>query len=328
MVEVKHWADLGDGAARSAPVSALDLEGALSALAAHVANPQVGLFGPDSMMWRISRESSIFLGSAPAIMLQLAHPWVAAAIVDHSPVLSDPVGRFHRTFGIYHVMQFGTLDQALAAARRLYRRHAAVHGTMRETVGPFPAGSPYRANDADALRWVHATLVDTGLRVYERVQGPLPRPERDRYWAESRRLAALFGLSPEDLPADWDGFAAYVAAMHRSPVLTVGDDARAIIEGLFRHGRRWARMPGWYAAVTASLLPDRLREGFGLAYGPRQRAAADRVFALTRATIPFLPDRLRYVGPYQEARARLKGAERPDVGVRLANRFWIGRPAM
>jgi uncharacterized protein (DUF2236 family) len=328
MTAVRHRADLADGDSRSAPVSAHDLERAIAALAATVADPQVGLFGPGSVTWRIARESSIFLGSAPAIMLQLAHPWVAAAIVDHSPVLADPVGRFHRTFGIYHVMEFGTLDQALAAARRLYRRHATVRGTMRETVGPFAAGSPYRANDADALRWVHATLVDTGLRVYERVQGRLPQPERDRYWAESRRLAALFGLPPEDLPADWDGFAAYVTAMHRSPVLTVSADARAIIEGLFRRGRRWARMPGWYAAITASLLPDRLREGFGLPHGPRQRAAADRVFAAARAAVPFLPDRLRYVGPYQEARARLRGAERPDVGVRLANRFWIGRPTM
>ena len=114
--------------------------------------------------------------------------------------------------------------------------------------------------------------------------------------------------------------------MHRSPVLTVSADARAIIEGLFRRGRRWARMPGWYAAVTASLLPDRLREGFGLPHGPRQRAAADRVFAAARATIPFLPDRLRYVGPYQEALARLRGAERPDIGVQAGQPI-LDRPA-
>jgi uncharacterized protein (DUF2236 family) len=328
MMEVRHRAELADGGSRSVLVAARDLGGALSALAASVPDPEAGLFGPDSVTWRISREASVFLGSVPAIMLQLAHPWVTAAIVDHSPVVADPVGRFHRTFGIYHVMQFGTLDQALAAARRLYRRHVAVHGTMRETVGPFPAGSPYRANDADALRWVDATLVDTGLRVHERVHGPLPRPERDRFWVESRRLAGLFAIPDADLPADWDGFAAYVAAMHRSPVLTVGGDARAIIDGLFRYGRRWARMPGWYAAVAASLLPDRLREGFGLPYGPRQRATADRIFALVRTTLPLLPDRLRYVGPYQEARARLAGTPRPDLGVRLANRFWIGRPAM
>ena len=219
-------------------------------------------------------------------------------------------------------MEFGTLDQALAAARRLYRRHATVRGTMRETVGPVRGGLALRANDADALRWVHATLVDTGLRVYERVQGRLPQPERDRYWAESRRLAALFGLPPEDLPADWNGFTAYVAAMHRSPVLTVSADACAIIEGLFRRGRRWARMPGWYAAVTASLLPDRLREGFGLPHGPRQRAAADRVFAAACATITLPP------GP-PALRRPLPGSPRPPPGRRAAgHRRQAGQPVL
>jgi uncharacterized protein (DUF2236 family) len=309
-------------------VTAESLTRQLEGLAATTPDPRAGILGPDSVSWRIDREASVFLGAAPALLLQLAHPWVAAAIADHSSVLADPIGRFHRTFGAVYTMVFGTLDQALGASRRLYRRHAGVRGTMRETVGPFPAGSPYRANDLDALRWVHATLVDTACRVHELVHGPLTAIDRERYWAESRRFAGLYGIPAAELAADWDGFQAYVAAMHRSPVLTVGSDARRIADGVLHRRAPWPRTPAWYDALAARLLPDRLREGFGLPYGPHQRAAAERPVATARALLPWLPDRLRFVGPYQEARARLAGAPRSDVGVRLVNQLWIGRPAL
>jgi uncharacterized protein (DUF2236 family) len=70
----------------------------------------------------------VFLGAGRALLLQLAHPWVAAAISEHSKTFADPIGRFHRTFNITFTMVFGTLDQALAASRRLHRRHAVVTG--------------------------------------------------------------------------------------------------------------------------------------------------------------------------------------------------------
>jgi uncharacterized protein (DUF2236 family) len=120
-----------------------------------------GVFGPASLMWRVDREAAIFLGAGRALLLQLAHPWVAAAIAEHSRTLGDPIGRFHRTFATVFSMVFGSLDQALASSRRLHRRHAAIEGYLPTAVGPFAAGSRYRANDIAALRWVHATLADT-----------------------------------------------------------------------------------------------------------------------------------------------------------------------
>ena len=105
-----------------------------------------------SLTWRIDREALTFLGAGRALLLQLAHPWVAAAIAEHSKTIDDPIGRFHRTFAVVFTMVFGTLDQALSAARALHRRHAAIHGRLPITVGPFRAGSPYQANDLAALR--------------------------------------------------------------------------------------------------------------------------------------------------------------------------------
>ena len=90
-----------------------------------------------SLTWRVDREAAIFLGAGRALLLQLAHPWVAAAISEHSRTFADPVGRFHRTFNITFTMVFGTLDQALAASRRLHRRHAAVTGILPQAAGRY-----------------------------------------------------------------------------------------------------------------------------------------------------------------------------------------------
>jgi uncharacterized protein (DUF2236 family) len=309
-------------------VSGSDLDLALDHVRADAAGPVVGVFGPDTVTWRIDREAVIFLGAGRALLLQLAHPWVAAAIAEHSKTFADPIGRFHRTFDIVFAMVFGSLDRALLSSRQLHRRHGMIFGEMPETVGPFAAGSRYRANDIPSLRWVHATLVDTALMAHDLVLPPLSVDERERYWAESRLFGALFGLTALDLPADWSGFAAYTAAMTQSDTLTVSPAAREIARQIFGDARPWLRPPRWYRALTASLLPERLRVGFGFELDERDKRAADNALRWTRRVYPKLPDRLRYVGPYQEAQARLRGEPQPDWMTRCLNRAWIGRPQM
>ncbi len=209
-------------------IEADDLERSLTFVRERAAGPREGIFGPQSVTWRVNREAAVFLGAGRALLLQLAHPWVAAAISEHSNTLADPIGRFHRTFGVMYAMAFGTLDQALGAARRLHRRHATVTGVLAESAGPFAAGSAYAANEVSALHWVHATLVDTALEAYNLVLPPLSDDERERYYAENRVFAALFGIQDEALPQTWKDFAAYNAAMHASGTLTVTPEARAI----------------------------------------------------------------------------------------------------
>ncbi len=107
-----------------------DLEVQLRFVHAHAAGSVAGVFGPDSVTWKVDREAAIFLGAGRALLLQLAHPWVATAIAEHSKVLNDPIGLFHCTFRAMFMMVFGTFDQAVAAARRLHLRHAAITGVM------------------------------------------------------------------------------------------------------------------------------------------------------------------------------------------------------
>jgi uncharacterized protein (DUF2236 family) len=222
-------------------------------------------------------------------------------------------------------MVFGTLDQALAAARRLHRRHAAIFGVMPAAVGPFAQGSTYSANEASALQWVHATLIDSALAARALVLPALTADERERYYAECLTFAGLFGIPQASLPATWEGFVAYNEAMWNSEVLSVSDQARAIAGQILRGNKIWLRPPGWYRAITAGMLPPRLRDGFGLHYGEAEQHAAETAIRRIRRVYPVLPERLRYVGPYLEARARLAGSARPDLFTQLSNKVWIGR---
>ena len=291
------------------------------------ADPAAGVFGPGSAMWRVDREAALFLGAGRALLLQLAHPWVAAAVAEHGRALADPIGRFHRTFAVTYTMVFGSLDQALAAARRLHRRHAAIAGALPESLGPFAAGSRYRANDVAALAWVHATLTETAVLAHDLLLPPLSAAEREEYWTDSRRFALFFGIPGHALPADWAGFAAANAAILESDLLTVGEAARRLARELFFGSRLRLRPPFWYRALTGGLLPPRLRAGFGLRYGEAERAAAERALSRLRRLYPRLPSGLRHVGPYREACARIAGRP-PGFATRLVNRFWIGQTRM
>lgn len=312
----------------AALVTKADLEAQLATVRSVSVGESAGIFGPNSVAWRIDREAAVFLGAGRALLLQLAHPWVAAAIADHSRTLSDPIGRFQRTFNITLTMVFGTTSQAIAAARLLHGRHAGICGTLAESAGAFVAGSQYWANDLGALCWVNATLTETAPLAYELVATPLSPADRECYYAETRRFAGLFGIPQDLLPQSWTAFLGYVDDMVGSDVIAVSGAARQIAGQLFAGAGTGWRLPPWYRALTARLLPPRLRDEFGLPYGPAERRSAERAIAVLRSVYPLIPKRLRYVAPYHEALARLAGREKPTVLTQALNRFWIGQPSM
>jgi uncharacterized protein (DUF2236 family) len=296
-------------------VGEADFEREVGRVRAAACGPLAGVFGPDSMLWRVDREAAVFLGAGRALVLQLAHPFVAAAITERSPVLDDPIGRFHRTFRTVFTLVFGTLDDAVFAARRLHRLHAGIEGPR------------YRANDLAALLWVHATLTESALVAYDLVLPPLTSAEREAYYAETRLFAGLFGIPEAAVPANWREFLAYMERMQQAGELAVGPEARRLAQAILSGTRSWLRVPGWYRALTGGLLPATLRTEFGLPYGDAERRAAEGALAVMRRLYAGLPHSLRQVGPYQEALARLAG-QRPGLRVGLLNRLWIGAARM
>ncbi|HEY2858807.1 MAG TPA: oxygenase MpaB family protein [Terracidiphilus sp.] len=308
-------------------VSRSDIDTIIGYLAHSVADRRAGLFGPDSMSWRINRESALFLGAGRAALLQLAHPWVATAIGQHSSVMARPIARFHNTFRIVFTMIFGSLQQVAAASRSLHTLHTRIQGKMAEDVARYPRGSHYQANEIAALRWVYATLIETAVLAYETVQPPLAPQELNAYYAETKTFASLFGIPASELPRDWQSFLIYCREMEQSHALGVSDAARAMGHGILAGAGSWIKPPQWYRALTAAWLPPRLRAEFELPFG----VAEERAVAKARLRLPRwyrrLPSNVRYVGPWHEAQARLAGRA-PDLIARAGNRFWIGQARM
>jgi uncharacterized protein (DUF2236 family) len=266
-----------------------------------------GLFGPGSEVWRVGRERVLLLGGPAALLLQLAHPLVAAGVADHSGFRDDPFDRLRATLDATLRISFGDTEQAEEAARRVRATHRTVVGTLPATIGPFVAGTPYAATDPGLALWVHATLVSVAIETYELMVGSLPPDRRERYYREAARFAGLFGVTDEVLPATYRSFVDYLRTMEGSDALTVGNQARRLAELVLDPPvplpLRLSRPA--FRALTSAILPDRVRLRFGLAWGAPERALARAAGRAVRSTIRLWPPGVRYWRHYRMACSRV-----------------------
>src|SRR2546421_12529615 len=182
-------------------------------------NEDRGLFGPDSMIWQVNRESAVALAGSCAILMQLAHPKVAAGVRDHSSYQVDAVGRLRRTLDLTMAIVFGPHPVARNAIRAINARHRTVRGPG------------YSAMDPELLLWVHATLVYSAIRGYRALVGPLSAADADRYYQDTKEIGVLLGIPREMYPARVEAFDAYLHRMIDGDVLAVSADARQIAPG-------------------------------------------------------------------------------------------------
>ncbi len=233
-----------------------------------------GLYTDDSITRRVNRENVLLLGGGRALLMQLAHPKVAAGVDEHSDFRSHPVRRLRRTILITMAMVFGDRDTALAAARTVNQVHARVRG------------HDYRALDPDLLLWVHATLMDTALVTYETFVQPLLPREREDFYQEFKILGELLGIPRDRFPETLRDFDRYVDAMISRGPVRVDERARDLARLVLRPRLRLLPGPAMipFEVVTAGLLPPALRSQYGLSWGPGQQ----RAFRLAMRTVPRL----------------------------------------
>lgn len=249
---------------------------------AHLA-PEDGLFRPDGWLRRISGEPSVLFGGARALLLEVAHPLVAAGVAEHSDFERDPFGRLQRTLAAVTALAFASRDEALAAARGVARSHETVSGKLAVATGPFSAGTAYHGRDPELVLWVWATLVDTALAVYRDFVGSVEAPALDEYHRDQRSMALLLGAPPDRTPGDAASFRTWFDGVVESDVLTVGEAARAIAASvLATPGADRGPVP----LVTAALLPERLRDAFGLPWNAEREAAYARLVASVKHLRP------------------------------------------
>src|SRR5213083_2845213 len=161
-------------AGAAAELSLEDLDRLRAACRRTVIDPRRGLFGPESVVWRVNREAVALLGGGRALLLQVAHPLVAAAVAAHSRLRAEPLVRLRRTLELMLTIVFADAAHAMAAVHE-------IEGVLDADVGRWRRGTPYDANDPMLLLWVHATLVDSALLVYRRFVAPLSREDRATY---------------------------------------------------------------------------------------------------------------------------------------------------
>ncbi|HEX7935990.1 MAG TPA: oxygenase MpaB family protein [Paraburkholderia sp.] len=179
-----------------------------------------GLFGPDSMCWKVHADfTSMMTGGISALMLQALHPLALAAVWDHSTFRTDILGRLRRTATFIAGTTFGSRHDALALIERVRRIHLGVSGMA-------PDGRPYRASEPALLTWVHVAEVSSFMTAHLRYVNPaLPVEAQDRYFAETARIAHMLGAS--DVPRSRAKIDAYLLAMQ--PELIASERTRELV---------------------------------------------------------------------------------------------------
>jgi uncharacterized protein (DUF2236 family) len=261
-------------------------------------------FGDDSLLRRVNRERALALAGPRALLMQAAHPLAVAGLLAHSSALEEPYERLARTAYVLGTIAFGSRREADRVAAHVRAMHRRVHGTLPRAVGPYPAGTPYRADDPELLLWVLFTLVDSGTVVYQKYVGTLSRAERAALWQDYRLVGRLFGLRDREMPEGLAELDAYRREMLAGDRLYVSGWARERARSIVLEPPvPWPARPLLEVAnfVTIALLPDPIREQYGFSRLPptfvRKAIVAGGAEYVKRAVVPVLPDRLRLVTP-------------------------------
>jgi uncharacterized protein (DUF2236 family) len=223
--------------------------------------PDHGLFGPDSVTWRVHGHPAMLIGGMRALIIQSMHPLAMAGVFQHSDFRSKPLHRLRRTAQYVATTTFGDTDAAQEAAARVRDIHRHIHGTDPVT------GRAYSAEDPETLLWVHCVEVHSFLAAFRAYGGRLSAEEQDAYLAESARVASLLGVPPETVPASVEQMREYFEAM--LPSLCVSLQAKEAIDfvvapPLTRDLLPFAPALRVTSAAAVGLVPRHLRKLAGI----------------------------------------------------------------
>ncbi|MGW3996328.1 oxygenase MpaB family protein [Amycolatopsis sp. NPDC004772] len=241
--------------------------------------------------WKYFGDFRDGLLAGQVLVLQVAHPVVAAGVRDHSDYTSAPWTRLMRTGASLSIYVYGGPAGARVEAARLRALHRKFTGVTD--------GRRYSALDPAAYAWVHATLVKVPVDAQRFFGRRLSTSELDEYYAQMCDIGRMLGVRSRDLPPDWAAFERYYDAM-------VAEFAtNPAIEQLFETIRtvrkpvRW--LPDswwrWHARIQMFLiratLPPALRERLSLQWTLRDQRRFDRFAAAVQLVATPIPAGLR-----------------------------------
>jgi uncharacterized protein (DUF2236 family) len=234
---------------------------------------------------RINAERLMLLGWSRAILLQLAHPLVAAGVAEHSSFRGGPfaaAARLHHTVRAMLSLTFGDAAQRATTLEHIRAIHRRVHGHLGVATGHFPAGTPYSAEDPALLLWVHVTLLDSIPLVYERLVAPLTDADRDAYCEDAATIAIDLGARSDEVPRTWSDVKRYANNAYASGAIAVGDPARALAAAVLAPPFAGMIAPiAWTnRLITIGLLPDVVRQQYGFPWSERRERRLQQTFAV------------------------------------------------
>jgi len=238
--------------------------------------------GPEGISWAINRQIIVVAGWGRAVLLQVAHPAVAAGVHDHSAFAGSLRTTIQRVRSTVHAMlciTFEDVDRMIDVAAAIN----AIHDRVR--------GHGYSAHDPNLLCWVHATLLDSTLNSYEMLVGPLTAEQRDRYCAEASIMEPLLGIPHGLLPRTSAELATYMRDMLTGGDITVTDTSRALAKAVLTPRRWYIAWPAFrpLQLMTIGALPEVIRQAYGFTWRPRDERALARWTAVIRTSQRLLP---------------------------------------
>lgn len=241
-----------------------------------------------TIIHRINSERVVVLGWSRAVLLQVAHPLIAAGIMGHSSFRGGALQaaiRLHHTVGALLSLTFGDARARATTVARIRTIHTTVNGTLAEAVGPFARGTRYSAEDPALLLWVHATLIDSSADIYSRVVEPLSPADLDAICREAAPLLYELGGDPATTPLTWHALQAYLDSVYASGVLTLSDEARQLGHAVLLPRAAGMVVPfsRTQALLTTGLLPPHIRDAYRFEWTPAHQRRFERAIARLRA---------------------------------------------
>ena len=193
----------------------------LDAFKSPVGDP--GLFGPQSVVWKVHADfSAMMVGGLSSLMIQALHPRALAAVWDHSNFRQQLKARLGRTALFVASTTYGGVELATQSIQRVNAIHSKIQGIDLQ-------GQTYRADEPDLLRWVHLVETVSFLNAFQHLAlRPLSSSDCDKYVVEMNKVGEMLGAN--NLPNTLQDLQR--AILQYEPVLTFDERTRESLRSI------------------------------------------------------------------------------------------------
>ena len=266
-----------------------------------------GLFGPKSTTWKIMGDVSSFIGGIRALLIQAAHPEVAAGVANHSTYRDDPLGRLSRTASYVTATAFGSMPEVEKSIKMVSSAHRPVRGTSSR-------GEKYSAGNPEMAAWVHNALIDSFLVSYQNF-GPflLKDEEADSYVYEQTNLGKLMKASP--LPENAASLSCWLS---ENPKVGSSKEGTEAVSFLKKPPLPFFTLVAYKILFNAAVatMPKELRAAIGVTPKKGAKTAGNFLTKVLRYALGF--------SPAWAAALDRSGTKRPN-GIRFRNTSGVTR---